>query len=308
MIRKILYVVLVCLVVTEVTSAGEQWGIKDFFIYSKFSFSVNRDESFEIKNTRLCAEVERNNKFVVTGEFEAGEDSSLIVYKLSAGYKFYNWLRVTVGQFSNPIIFFDPTPDQKNFVYNPLSGYNPSKGDRGIGLSGKFLFNRHIGLKYNLCLFNGTGINRADDNRKKDLVTYFSLVRPDTSFVLNWCRQAGRQPDGYRVAEHFYISFSPFKLAGLDHHNLKSLKLEAVSIRRSDLEESGYYLSGFYNISQSSQLVARLHRLNQKEAIRLTLGANFFLLGGALKLQPNIIVSKGLKPEWVGQCQVMLKF
>ena len=73
---------------------------------------------------------------------------------------------------------------------NAVSGYNTYGRDCGLQATGAFLHRDGWDmLTYNLALFNGSQMNRSDDNKSKDIVarlTFFPLRELRISGSVNW--------------------------------------------------------------------------------------------------------------------------
>ena len=199
------------------------------YLQSGFSFDNDFDNpSFYVKRAR----------FSVAGDLYRNERYGRLEYKLQAEFAgspklvdiFFKYtvnaaFGVQFGQFKTPLTVenseYVPTKLElidysllvQRFAHmsaGDLAGVNSSGRDCGVQIYGK-LFpadDGHAHLTYNLALFNGTGINKNDNDRSKDLMgrALFFPVK-DLSVGASFSRRIGRvAPAAVAIADTRYDS------------------------------------------------------------------------------------------------------
>ncbi len=162
---------------------------------------------------------------------------------------------------------------------------NSSAGrDQGVILFGRFSF-----IEYNLGLLNGSGINRKDDNERKDISGRF-LFRAAPGLKLGFSIYQGKKPspgipaDVIRNKQGLEASFT---------HGRLLINTEYIRTRDDRLNKHGWYLLMTYQaIPEKLQLLTRFEAISlntsvpeQKTSV-YTAGANWFITPKS-KLQVN---------------------
>ncbi|MCD8273909.1 MAG: OprO/OprP family phosphate-selective porin, partial [Alistipes sp.] len=166
--------------------------------------------SFNVKRMRLILTGDISRTFDYKMQFEGFSSSAdqqgkalITVQDMYLRAKIRPQIHIWAGQFPVPLTIenYDISPgtlEVPNFSHailkmvcrNAVSGYNTYGRDCGLQATGAFL--RRDGwdmLTYNLALFNGSQMNRSDDNKSKDIVarlTFFPLRELRISGSVNW--------------------------------------------------------------------------------------------------------------------------
>jgi hypothetical protein len=126
--------------------------------------------------------------------------SSPRIVDLFVEWQHFDWMRIKMGQFKNPIFFENPlNPIDQGFIgfsqvvqqlanFSGRDGSHSSNGrDIGVQLQGDFLKNAHGRnlIHYQVGLFNGQGINVKDVDQQKNIIGGF-WVMPVKGMRLGW--------------------------------------------------------------------------------------------------------------------------
>ena len=166
--------------------------------------------SFNVKRMRLILTGDISRTFDYKMQFEGFSSSAdqqgkalITVQDMYLRAKIRPQIHIWAGQFPVPLTIenYDISPgtlEVPNFSHailkmvcrNAVSGYNTYGRDCGLQATGAFLHRDGWDmLTYNLALFNGSQMNRPDDNKSKDIVarlTFFPLRELRISGSVNW--------------------------------------------------------------------------------------------------------------------------
>lgn len=166
--------------------------------------------SFNVKRMRLILTGDISRTFDYKMQFEGFSSSAdqqgkalITVQDMYLRAKIRPQIHIWAGQFPVPLTIenYDISPgtlEVPNFSHailkmvcrNAVSGYNTYGRDCGLQATGAFLHRDGWDmLTYNLALFNGSQMNRSDDNKSKDIVarlTFFPLRELRISGSVNW--------------------------------------------------------------------------------------------------------------------------
>ena len=166
--------------------------------------------SFNVKRMRLILTGDISRTFDYKMQFEGFSSSAdqqgkalITVQDMYLRAKIRPQIHIWAGQFPVPLTIenYDISPgtlEVPNFSHailkmvcrNAVSGYNTYGRDCGQQATGAFLHRDGWDmLTYNLALFNGSQMNRSDDNKSKDIVarlTFFPLRELRISGSVNW--------------------------------------------------------------------------------------------------------------------------
>ena len=166
--------------------------------------------SFNVKRMRLILTGDISRTFDYKMQFEGFSSSAdqqgkalITVQDMYLRAKIRPQIHIWTGQFPVPLTIenYDISPgtlEVPNFSHailkmvcrNAVSGYNTYGRDCGLQATGAFLHRDGWDMfTYNLALFNGSQMNRPDDNKSKDIVarlTFFPLRELRISGSVNW--------------------------------------------------------------------------------------------------------------------------
>lgn len=156
--------------------------------------------------------------------------------------------------------------------------------DIGISLNGRFSW-----AEYSLGIFNGSGINKADTNDRKDVAGRLVLY-PVSCLVLGLAHYRG----GYSSEQHNPILVK--NRTGLEIGFVRerlSVKGEYIFARDDETKKCGWYVQGgYYIIPEKIQTIVRYDLFDKNKEIRgdqtevTTLGLNWYF-SKKTKLQVN---------------------
>lgn len=203
--------------------------------------------------------------------FQADFASSPKIIDIYADFKVNNYLNFTFGQFSIPFSRENLTSNTKNeFIERSqvvealvargkdvISSQSNQNG-RDIGIqAGGILFKtgERALIDYKIGLFNGSGINAADKNESKDVVTRI-LIHPIQGLDLgvsyynghgNWGTPAKNRKRN-RLGFELGYEINNFTLSG-----------EFINGEDASVKKQGYYVqAGYYVLSKKLQFVGKI--------------------------------------------------
>ena len=156
--------------------------------------------SFNVKRMRLILTGDISRTFDYKMQFEGFSSSAdqqgkalITVQDMYLRAKIRPQIHIWAGQFPVPLTIENYDISHailKMGCRNAVSGYNTYGRDCGLQATGAFLHRDGWDmLTYNLALFNGSQMNRPDDNKSKDIVarlTFFPLRELRISGSVNW--------------------------------------------------------------------------------------------------------------------------
>lgn len=154
-------------------------GVLEFNLKHDFSEldSSTVSTNFTARRIRLVATGNINEKlsYLFQGAFE---NSGAKLFNAFVNYEYQSWLNFKIGQYKNPFSQEGLLPIFKvncvlraegvDFIAKPLGRTGGAFRDIGFSIHGKLLKGNK--LKYHFRIINGNGINKIDNNNKKDLV------------------------------------------------------------------------------------------------------------------------------------------
>jgi len=251
---------------------------------------------FSIHRMRLSltGDILKNIKF----RLQVDAVKTSILLDAYVDFAFHAAAAVRIGQFKVPFsmesLASDPDVDtiDRSQVVNKLApGFDIGTNGRDIGamLSGKAAF-----LEYSLGVFNGSGINKADTDNKKDWAARL-LVHPASFLALG-----ASAYDGQTVPSAGAAAVKRARLgleAALLYQDL-SLKGEFIQGQDADTMRQGWYVQGgYFFLPKTLQAIVKFDSYdpNRNAALDRTdlwvFGLNWFL-GGPTKLQVNYVWSR----------------
>lgn len=135
-------------------------------------------------------------------------DNKIAVTQLVVGYKAFKWLTLEAGQMANTGLSLCLPPFLLRTINFPL----PCKMLHPEELGVKAVFN-YSGFQGQVGLVNGTGINRSDNNKAKDVSILAQWTSRGASpyFRAVLHAQHGRQPEGDRTKLLSSVQYRPGK-------------------------------------------------------------------------------------------------
>ena len=240
-------------------------------------------ESFEIEDVRVSLKGKADSTNLLI-ELKLNQADMLI--KAQLGWWFSPLAQITLGQQSNPYKYYYPGPEFNPTIYTPYARFIPAANDIGVSLKGRL---KPVG--YHLCLFNGTGCSRTDDNAHKDLVVRIEFL-PWEFLNAAGCWQGGMEETGWREARAFNVIWRP----------LPVLEVSGAYLQRVDMEEDGWFGMLVYRLC-TLEMVSRISIGAESEG---TLGANLYV-DERLKLQFNCIIPDEGDLQLVARCQLSVE-
>ena len=212
------------------------------FVPGTQSFSISQARGYVVGNL-----TDKISYFV-----ELAVVPSPTLIKANVSYNFGDYLKVTIGQQSSAFKFYNPDPCKRHLAVYPLSALNTPTDDLGWTFEGKVSL-----IEYRFSILNGTGINRKDDNKKKDLLAW-AKISPATWLSLTGCWQGGYQgvndSQYYRSGQWFQAELKPFSW----------LSVKPTWLKRNDLEKNnqGWFVLSQVQIGSHQLLVQYLSDYN----------------------------------------------
>ncbi|MBK8345947.1 MAG: porin [Bacteroidetes bacterium] len=216
-------------------------------------------------------------------------------------YKPYEWLNVNVGQSKYPICYdnlYSPwtlltvsrTQIDNSLSFRESDLYGNQNGrDIGLWLSGKYSIGKEEAkrplLDYTLGIYNGSGINVADNNQDKDISAALGISPVKDLWLY------GRYLSGVgQTVIHPGIDATRSRFGGNISYKYKNFLIEGEYLAASDksdslglLERNGYYVTlGYTPIKDKLQVVVRLDNYDPNTAVddnitnKYILGASYF--------------------------------
>jgi phosphate-selective porin len=210
--------------------------------------------------------------------FMADFANSPKVVDVYVDYKLNDYFNFTLGQFALPFSLESNTSNIKydlidrsqvvealvNRSKDIIGRDTSAKGnytnyngrDIGIQVGGALLkVNDRAFVEYKLGLFNGSGINQADKNESKDIVTHVN-INPISglSFGVSYYNGVGfiGRPQANRKRERFGVD------ASFDYQRL-SVRSEIIKGTDDKTKRQGYFVqTGYYILDKKLQIVAKL--------------------------------------------------
>jgi len=216
-------------------------------------------------------------------------------------YKPFEWLNVNIGQSKYPICYdnqYSPwtlltinrtqIDNALSFRESDLYG-NQNGRDIGLWLSGKYSIGNEASkrpiIDYTLGVYNGSGINVADNNQDKDIAAALGLSPIKDLWVF------GRYMNGVgQTTADPGVDADRSRFGGSITYKYKSLLVEGEFLLGSDesdslalLERNGYYVTlGYTPIKDKLQVVVRLDNYDPNTATadnitnKYVVGASYF--------------------------------
>ena len=292
---KYYFLAIAALVVSSASAQSDSTFAKDYMSLSGYlqggfqTPGVGGDEpssTFYLKRARvsLTGNVPQDN---IDYRLQVDMADSPKICDLYFRYKPSAAFNVQLGQFKIPFaiendIYGPTTVEFIDYSYittllarnaDRFDGISAGGRDIGLQLYGGFGEARGYNiLSYNLGIFNGAGINRADDNDAKDVVARL-IFKPskELSLSASWMsaatnyeahiQRSNRTALGVIYDASSFIVRSEYALAKFDDRNVDA-----------------FYVMGGYKLKRDWMLVARYETLNDGEkhgANRVTFGAVF---------------------------------
>lgn len=208
-------------------------------------------------------------------------------------YKPSSALGVQLGQFKIPFaiendLYGPTTVELIDYSYiTTLFARNNSKYD-GIAATGRDIGAQLYGgfgaqngyntLSYNLGIFNGTGINKKDNNNAKDFVARL-IFKPskELSVSASWMSA--------ETIHNGVLRSTRWALGAIYDTQSFILRSEYAAAEFNDDEIGAFYVMGGYKIKKDWMLVARYEALNEDRELGVDPNANRLTLGAVFK--PN---------------------
>ena len=275
------------------------------FRYQQFQPGAGKISSADLHRIRTTINGQISNvwQYLLQIEF-ASSPKALDAY---VRYSPYDFLNLTAGQFkipfsrenlcaSNKLVMIDRSQVVEALVARSGDVVGNQNG-RDIGIKidghiinydGRFLFDYAIGL------FNGAGINTADNNNAKDFCGRF-VVHPFTGIDLGTDYY-----NGYDIWGNSGIAQQRTRFgleANFDFTSV-NLSMEYISGNNGSIKRNGWYVQlGYFVISNTLQVAAKYDAYNPNiditgsALINYTLGVNYSI-NNWIKLQANYLVRR----------------
>lgn len=230
------------------------WSVSGF-INSQYSYVPSQTSTFFIRHARLDLKGFISDKLEFRLQTEFSGNVRLVDAHVKC--KFHKCFNVEVGQFKTPFTLESQYSLLKKEgidyaqVISKLSGYsdilpgNRTNGrDIGVMVYGALLESEPGGyplLSYNVGVFNGSGINRKDDNLGKDIIARLD-IHP---FVKDLVLSASMIRGTYAEAANSEAANNRFSFGGEYKSDVLTVRSEYV---RADVEAGGALSTtdGFY--------------------------------------------------------------
>jgi phosphate-selective porin OprO/OprP len=269
--------------------------------YAQFLYTYWEDgiDTFSIPRARLglSGELLKNVRFRI--QIDGVKSPSLMDAEFDILFKPYLGLRI--GQYYVPFSRENTTSDRdmdtilRSQVVISLA---PSRdiGSQGRDIGAMFMGKYSI-IEYFAGVFNGSGINKLDTNRKKDLSARL-ILHPTEYLAVGGSLYTGRHsptqgtPAVTRDRAGLEAAFLPGKF---------SLKSEFIFGKDDQISKSGWYLQGgYYFVPQKLQALLKWDSYDKDADViddrtdLLTFGVNWFLLDKTkLMLNYNLYAKEG---------------
>lgn len=289
--RKTFLLIFSLLVLAGASAAGK--GSEEFPVFSgsamklgaytqvRYTHWEKSHDGFRIKRARvgLKGEILKNINY----SLQVDVTKSTILLDARVGISFSPQTELNFGQFKVPFSLESLTStslldtiNRSQTVEKLCPGRDIGAGGRDIGVT---FSGRASWVEYALGIFNGSGINKTDDNDKKDIAVRLVLY-PVSSLGLGFSHYDGKYS--------FYSGVSPERRdrTGVDMFFAQgslSVKGEYILARDGQIDRYGWYVQGgYYLIQQKTQAIVRYDSLNRTKDIKedrlevITLGLNWF--------------------------------
>lgn len=233
-------------------------------------------------------------------------------------YKPYEWLNVNVGQSKYPVCYdnlYSPwnlltisrTQIDNSLSFRESDLYGNQNGrDIGLWLSGKYSIGKEDAkrplLDYTLGVYNGSGINVADNNQDKDISAALGISPIKDLWIY------GRFFNGIgRTTAQPTVDADRSRFGGNISYKYKNFIIEGEYLTASDesdslalLERSGYYVTlGYSPIKDKLQVIARLDNYDPNTATddnitnKYILAASYFFTKNTrIQLEYNLVLEE----------------
>jgi phosphate-selective porin len=236
---------------------------------------------FRIRRARLSlrGEIHKNIRY----KLQVDAVKSPVLLDAEVEIHFNPQLRLRFGQFKVPFSLENLTSssaldtiNRSQTVENLCPGRDIRAAGRDIGVS---LNGRFSGIEYSIGIFNGSGINKADTNDRKDIAARL-VFYPVSSLVLGLSHYRG----GYSSEQDDPIldkNRTGLEIAFVQER--LSVKGEYIFARDDETKKYGWYVQGVYEfIPENIQAVIKYDCLDTNMHIRgnrsemMTFGLNWF--------------------------------
>lgn len=206
---------------------------------------------------------------------------------------------IRIGQFKQPFSMERLIPmTKRDFANNSVATGLVQSRDFGVGLFGNFRY-----AEYNLSVINGTGLNKPEENSRKDCIGRVAF-KPISGLKLGGAFYLGKSgPDSNLVKKSRYNLQSEYK-SGKIH-----LMGEYVRTEDGDIKGWDYYLMGGYRFNFQNKYLPELETVLRYEKFDpdkdtpgnrqklLTAGLNLYFDEYKFRVQLNYIrkMSEGRK-------------
>ncbi|MDR2382357.1 MAG: OprO/OprP family phosphate-selective porin [Prevotellaceae bacterium] len=202
---------------------------------------------------------------------------------------FVNWrstnaFNIKAGEFKIPFSLENPYGAHvlemvdNSLVITALSGYNDVSGisangrDIGVNFHGKFSSVEGYNIfEYSVGLFNGNGINVADNNKSKDFAGTFAVhpLKDITLSASHYNGSAGPQGENIqRVRTGCGARFDNNKLL---------VRGEYIYGETGDMESGGYYVVAGYFVHQKVQTLLKYDHFERDISVKETRQTNYIV-------------------------------
>jgi len=262
---------------------------------------------FDIRRARLI--VDGNTS---TWEYRLNADfaSSPKLIDAYVGFKPYDFLKITVGQFYIPFSLENVTADRelstidRSQVVTALASRdkdvigNQNGRDIGIQLSGNLLkINERYLVNYYLGLFNGSGINTVDNNQSKDisgrLVFHpFKIIDIGGSYYNGFDQWSSGTPaklinqNRIRYGGEILLKYKAFSLQS-EYIQGQDGNIVEINKTNTSLNRAGWYAqAGYFVFPKKLQIIAKYdtydpNTLNNENLVKgsTTDATTYYVLG-----------------------------
>jgi phosphate-selective porin OprO/OprP len=257
----------------------------------RYTHWEERHDGFRLRRARFGLRGQVIENFDYSFQVETAQSPYLLDARI--GIKFPPHTELTLGQFKVPFSLENLTPSSGLDTINRSQTVEKLCPGRDIGAKGRdigVILRGHIDrIEYTVGIFNGSGINRTDENDQKDIALRLVLY-PVRSFGMGF--------------SHYDGKYSPYSDApvidrdrtGVDIHFVQgplSIKGEYLFARDGETEKYGWYVQGCYSlIPEKIQAIVKYDSLERNKNISgdrlkvVTLGLNWFF-SEKTKLQFN---------------------
>jgi len=291
-----------------------------FFINPRVTYNDDDKEPFggDIRRVQFDMRGGISKQFEYAFLFEFAGSPRLL--NANASWTPLNEVNVRVGQYKVPFSLESPYAratfescdnsqivDQLTYYSGDISGMSSSGRDFGIGLYGNIFKKKGYSvLNYDIGVFNGSGINIRDNNRKKDFVGRINIspIKPvtiSTSYMNGWSGDFKKEPvkhrkryavgarydDGkYLLRSEAILSNTEVNDPGVDANGNANPLTVSSSVK--NVKSYGWYaLAGYYFIPNLQGLLKYDYMRQEKgnsqtDRTDYYVGANYFFQKGKL--------------------------